>query len=106
MTAIRLIVIPAVIALGMSACTWVRTEPGAEQVQLRSTGQVQGCEQLGHTTTSVRDRVAAVQRRATRVEDELADLARNSAAEMGGNVIVPDGPVRDGQRRFAIYRCP
>ena len=106
MTLIRLIIIPAVIALGLSACTWVRTEPGAEQVEQRAAGQVRGCERLGHTTTSVRDRVAAVQRRATRVEDELADLARNSAVEMGGNVIVPDGPVRDGQRRFAIYRCP
>ena len=106
MNAFRLLLISLILATGTAACTWVKTEPGAERVQLLSANQVAQCERLGQTTTSVRDRVAGVQRRATQVEDELTDLARNSAIEMGGNTLVADGPVRDGQRRFTIWRCP
>ncbi len=91
--------------LFMAACTWVKTDPGAERVRLMTTEQVSQCEALGQATTSVRDRVAGVQRSPGKVEDELAALARNSAYEMGGNTIVRDSPVRGGQQRFKIYNC-
>jgi len=93
------------IASVLGGCTWVKTDPGAEQVSLASPMEVRQCQRLGQTTVSVRDRVSGVQRRAERVADELADLARNSAIELGGDTIVADGPVRDGQRRFNVYRC-
>lgn len=93
------------IALVLGGCTWVKTDPGAERVKLASASEVRQCQRLGQTTVSVRDRVSGVQRRAERVADELADLARNSALELGGDTIVADGPVRDGQRRFNVYRC-
>ena len=93
------------VAFTLGGCTWVRTDPGAEQVALATPAEVRQCQRLGQTTVSVRDRVTGVQRRAERVADELADLARNSAVELGGDTIVADGPVRDGQRRFNVYRC-
>lgn len=93
------------LAAMLSGCTWVRTDPGAERVQVAESHEVRGCERLGQTTVSLRDRVGAVQRRPGRVADELAVLGRNSAAEIGGDTIVADGPVEDGQRRFSIYRC-
>ena len=93
-----------ILALG-TGCTWVKTDPGAEQVRLASANEVRQCQRLGQTTVSVRDRVSGVQRRPGRVADELADLARNSAVEMNGDTIVADGPVVDGQRRFSVYRC-
>lgn len=102
---VKTVFLPLMAALLLSACTWVKTEPGAERVQLRSTEQVRHCERIGQTTTSVRDRVAGVQRKPGTVEEELANLARNSAIELGGDTIVADGPVRDGQRRFIVYRC-
>lgn len=89
----------------LSGCTWVRTEPGAEQVRVADANAVRQCERLGQTTVSLRDRVGAVQRRPGRVADELTVLGRNSAVEIGGDTIVADGPVQDGQRRFIIYRC-
>ncbi len=95
-----------VIGAGLGGCTWVKPEAGADEVAVRSAAQVGQCERIGQTTTSVRDRVAAVQRSPGKVEEELETLARNSAAELGGNIIVADGPVRDGQRRFLIYTCP
>lgn len=91
--------------LAVAGCTWVKPEPGAEQVRVLEGGGTAGCERLGQTTASVRDRVAAVQRRAVTVEEELATLARNSALELGGDAIVPISPVEDGQRTFAVYRC-
>jgi hypothetical protein len=102
---IRTMTLTLLAALAVSACTWVKTEPGAERVQLRSAEHVRNCERIGQTTTSVRDRVAAVQRRPGKVEDELDDLARNSAVELGGDTIVADSPVRDGQRRYIVYHC-
>lgn len=88
-----------------AGCTWVKPESGAEQVRLLSADQASGCQRLGQTTTSVRDRVGGVQRKPGKVADELTTLARNSAFEMGGDAIVADSPVRDGQQRFIIYRC-
>ncbi|MGY6555359.1 MAG: DUF4156 domain-containing protein [Wenzhouxiangella sp.] len=89
----------------MNGCTWVRSEPGAERVRVADANAVRQCERLGQTTVSLRDRVGALQRRPGRVADELAILGRNSALEIGGDTIVADGPVQDGQRRFIIYRC-
>lgn len=93
------------VSLIVSGCTWVKDEAGAEAVQLRTAEQVRTCERLGQTTVSVRDRVAGVQRKPGKVEEELETLARNSAIELGGNTIVVDGPVRDGQRRYSVWQC-
>ncbi|NBB92957.1 MAG: DUF4156 domain-containing protein [Gammaproteobacteria bacterium] len=88
-----------------AGCTWVKLERGAEGVRLVQPSMVTNCERLGTTTTSVRDRVAGVERSPGRIEAELADLARNSAWELNGDTIVADGPIEDGQRRYVIYRC-
>lgn len=89
----------------LAGCSWVDLKPGADRVNLRSSSQVHSCERLGATTTSVRDRVGFYNRNSDKVGEELADLARNSALELGGDTIVPDGPIDDGERRFIIYRC-
>ncbi len=89
----------------VTGCTWVNLERGAEGVRLVEPSHVRNCERLATTTTSVRNRVAGVERSAGKVEAELADLARNSAWDMNGDTIVADGPVKDGEQRFVIYRC-
>ena len=105
MNEINNIIVAALALVMLAGCAWVKLEPGAEEVRVLEGGGTAGCERLGQITASVRDRVAAVQRRATKVEEELATLARNSALELGGDTIVPLGPVDDGQRSFAVYRC-
>ncbi len=42
---------------------------------------------------------------AEKVSCELADLARNGAALIGGNTIVPISGIIDGRRTFAVYQC-
>ncbi len=94
------------LALGIvGGCTWVQPEDGAEEVRLVEKRHVEGCQRLGSTTTEVRDRVAAVQRRPGKVEEELDTLAKNSAAEAGGDTLVATSDVRDGRRTYDIYRC-
>jgi len=105
MTARILLPLSAILTTLVGGCTWVELQSGAESVELRSASAVHSCERLGRTTTSVRERVGAFQRSPGKVEEELANLARNSALELGGDTIVADGPVRDGEQRFLIYRC-
>lgn len=93
------------LAVAVGGCTWVKLEPGAQEVEVRTGGGVSGCQRLGQSTVSVRDRVAAVQRRAAKVEEELHILARNAAVDLDGDTVVPLGPVDDGEQRYAVYRC-
>lgn len=93
-------------ALAVSACSWVKLDPGAENIRLVDEAAVSGCERLGQITTEVRARIGAIQRKPGKVEEELSVLARNSALDMGGDSLVPLGPVSaDGKRSYAVYRC-
>jgi len=89
----------------MVACTWVKPETGADAVALRTADEVMGCERVSQTTVSVRDRVAGVQRSASKVQEELDTLARNSAIDVGGNAIVSEERIEEGKQRYGIYRC-
>ena len=96
----------AVLVLFLAGCAnWVKLEEGAENIRLVGAGEVTRCERIGQTTVSVRERVSVYQRKPGRVEEELANLARNSALEIGGDTIVADGPVDDGRQRFIVYQC-
>lgn len=101
----RLLMTGLVVGTLTAGCSWVQLERGAEGVRLVQPSHALNCERLGTTTTSVRSRVAGVERDPDKVAAELADLARNSAWELNGDTIVADGPPRDGEQRFIIYRC-
>jgi hypothetical protein len=53
----------------------------------------------------VLDKVAGVRRGYTTVAEELATLARNSAAQLGGDTVVPTSEIVDGTQTFAVYNC-
>ncbi|HBI15541.1 MAG TPA: hypothetical protein DDY20_08525 [Desulfobulbaceae bacterium] len=90
----------------VSGCTWVKPTPGGDKVRVAlSPAEVAGCIQIGKATVSLLDRVGAFKRDQKRVEDELFILGRNSAAEMGGDTILPVSEIFQGERRFAVYRC-
>jgi hypothetical protein len=103
----REVTISACTLLLAAACAWVPLDPGAEAVAVRSLDEVATCERLGKTSTRTLDHIGPVGRRESKIEEELAHLARNEAVRMGGNVVAPLEPtVVDGERRFGIYRCP
>lgn len=88
-----------------SGCAWVKTTPEGEKVRVLDANEVATCKELGNTTVSLVDKIAGIDRSRQKVEDELRILARNSAAKIGGDTVVPISEVSDGQQRFAVYRC-
>lgn len=92
-------------ALLLSACAWVEPTQQGEKVRVLSAAEVTKCQKVGQTTVSLLAKLGGIERLPERVQDELNVLARNSAAEMGGDTVVPITPVEDGKQTFAIYRC-
>jgi hypothetical protein len=88
-----------------SACTWVKLTPEAERVRLADVSAVSECEKLGKVHTTTRQKVGLFSRSQAKVQKELATLARNDAARMGGDTVAGVTEVRDGGRTFDIYRC-
>lgn len=95
------------IASGMTlcACTWVKLTPGGEKVRVLSAAEVSSCKKLGKTTTTLKDKIAGVSRGEKKVKQEMEALARNTAADMGGDTVVPVSEITDGRQTFEVYKC-
>ncbi len=89
-----------------SACTWVDLAPEAKNVRVVSMDEVVNCNKMGSTTVSVKADVATFARSKEKVRIELETLARNSALDLGGNVVVPVSEIDKGKQSFVIYTCP
>lgn len=95
------------ISLSLSSCaSWVTLTPQGESVSVREPSTVSACDRVGRVTSRSRDEIATIDRSAERLQNELLILARNEAATLGGNVIVPDSVIRDGSQVFVVYTCP
>jgi len=88
-----------------SACTWVQLSAQGQSVRVARPAEVVECERLGEATATVVDKVGFMKRSREKQVKELETLARNEAAEMGGDAIVATSDIEDGRRRFAVYRC-
>lgn len=92
--------------LALGGCTWVPLTAGGEAVRVALPSAAESCERIGRTRTRTQAKIGPFPRSQSRVRTELESLARNEAADMGGNVIAPlDGP-REGVQDYGIYRCP
>lgn len=89
----------------MFACTWVPLTNEGQGVRILKESEVVDCEKIGKTRATTADRVVIFARTDRKVREELDALARNEAADMGGNTIVRIGTVSDGRQSFAVYRC-
>lgn len=89
----------------LSSCTWVKVTSQGEGVRLvQSAKAVEQCKKLGKVSTKVESKVV-FSRDSEKVVGELADLARNEAALMRGDTIVPISEINDGRRSFGVYQC-
>lgn len=88
----------------LAGCAFVRLTPEGMDVAVATEQEVSGCDRLAQTTVRVADRVV-FRRSEPRVRQELEILARNTAAERGGDTVVAVSPVNDGQRDYGIYQC-
>lgn len=90
----------------LSACTWVQLDTGAEAVQVRDSVDLSACTRLGRARAQTMDEVVTLNRSGSRMQQELITLARNEAAAMGGNVIVAESIIEEGEQLFGVYSCP
>ncbi len=89
----------------LKACTWVElTEGGQAVTQVSSVPET--CKRLGTTSSTTKADIASIDRSSKKVATELQTLARNAAANMGGDTIVAETEISEnGEQRFSIYRC-
>lgn len=100
--------LPLLVALSLllvAGCTWVSPNPEAKNVIVLDQARVSHCKRIGKTEVSVLDKVGFVERVDEDVEHDLAVLARNEGAKMGGDTVSPISPVKNGKQTFGVYRC-
>jgi hypothetical protein len=97
-----LILIAATLLL--TSCSGIKLTTGGEKVRVLDPGEVNSCRKLGKTSNAVTARVV-VERPEEAVAKELRILARNSAAGMGGDTIVPLTVIENGQQTFEVFKC-
>jgi len=102
----RKMLFPLAGALLTSACSFVDLKPAAEEVLVLQPHQTRECQQIRRTTSQVLDKIWFINRNKERMAEELATLARNTAAESGGNAISAENEIENGRQSFIIYDCP
>jgi len=99
------ILILALFAGAMSACTWVELTEQGKGVKVMSEAPSE-CKKLGATRSMTKSDIASIDRNREKVATELETLARNAAASMGGDTIVPETEISEqGEQSFGIYDC-
>ena len=88
----------------LSACATLKLTTGGEKVRVLDPSEVESCRELGKTNNSVTAKVI-IERPEEAVAKELRIIARNSAARMGGDTIVPLTVIEAGQQTFVVYKC-
>jgi len=99
---IKLSIIAATILL--SSCSTIKLTTGGEKVRVLDPAEVGSCREMGRTNNAVTAKVL-LERAEEQVAKELRILARNSAARMGGDTIVPLTIIEGGQQTFMVYKC-
>lgn len=88
-----------------TGCTWVKVSEQASSVAVANAANVRGCTNLSEVTVSVTSKLGFINRDADKVATELANLARNEAAGLGGDTVVPNSTITNGKQSFDVYKC-
>jgi hypothetical protein len=96
-----------VIATGLYGCAsqLIDVRPGSEKVSVAEANQIASCQSKGVATVSVLSNVGFINRSVEAVEENLLQLAKNSAVDMGGDTVVKGLIPKYGQRNFEVYKC-
>lgn len=104
MTTSRVVLVLLVATL-FAGCVFVQPTVEGKKVRVLTAGEVTRCGSLGTLTSNVPDRVGAIPRGQEAVQDDVTLNAKNAAAEMGGDTVVPTSELRGGKQTFNVYRC-
>jgi hypothetical protein len=96
-----------IMASGLYGCAskLIDVRQGSEKVSVAETNQIASCQSKGVATVSVLSNVGFINRSDEAVEENLLQLARNSAVDMGGDTIVKGRAPKYGERNFEVYKC-
>jgi len=89
----------------IGGCSWIDLTAEGKNVRVMGRHDVAGCKLIGNTTATVTDTVAGLKRKEHIIKDNLETLARNAAANMGGDTIVPESKIENGKQTFNVYKC-
>jgi len=89
----------------LPGCAWVDLKPQADKVRILAAQEVGRCRELGRVSTVTAAKVGFIARGKDTVQEEVYRLARNNAADMGGDSVVAIGPLIEGEQAFKVYRC-
>lgn len=100
-----ILAIVAVVSLiaGLSGCAsrFIGVREGAERVSLADANQVVSCQSKGGITISI----FAKGRDGKEVEDNMYQMARNKAVDVGADTVVKGESPEFGKRTFDFYKC-
>jgi hypothetical protein len=80
------------------------TEEGSK-VRQAKTNEVEECKKIGQGTASTRSKRIFFNRRSGSVRDELIGLAKNEAANLEANTVVPDKINESGKMNWTAFYC-
>jgi hypothetical protein len=87
------------------ASAFIDVKSGAENISVLEAQQVANCELKGKVTASVLSKVGFISRSVEGVEENLLQMAKNSAIEDGGDTLVKGESTEFGKRTYSIYKC-
>jgi hypothetical protein len=96
----------ALVALvAVPGCSWVPLTDAGAEVRLVDAVTARDCTRVGGVTANTRDRVAGLSRVEEKQAEELQALARNEAARLGANAVVPVSDIEEGSQQFDALVC-
>ncbi len=94
------------VVLGIiSGCVFVQPTVEGKKVRVLTAQEVERCKPLGSLTSRVADRVGVILRSEDAIQEDVVQNAKNSAADMGGDTVVPIGKAADGKQDFEVFKC-
>ncbi len=94
-------------SFALASCqSWVQlTQEGSQVEVIGDASRVTHCTRVGRARVQTLGKIVVVERGSQRLQDELLTLARNEAADLGGDTIVPESIITDGEQIYGVYRC-
>ena len=93
------------IAAVLAACVFVQPTVKGEKVRMHTEPEVDRRTDIGALTANVPDHVGIIPRGVDSVQRDVEQHARNEAAAMDGDTIVPVDALAGGRQKFQVYRC-
>lgn len=97
--------VPLLAVAVLAGCVFVQPTTEGKKVRVLTAGEVDRCRSLGTLTSQVADRVGVIPRSREAVQEDVLVNAKNAAADMNGDTIVPASDLEDGKQVFRVYRC-